>query len=532
VKARRRSDALAAAGAVLVFVCAAVLAARLGTWTDEEYTLATTAHGAGYALDRALTYELQAPLYFVLEAVWREANGSLLWARVPSLLCATGLFFAFRAIGRRLAPDRDPLAFALLATLNPVVVFAAFEIRLYAFALLLASVMWLLFDAAFIAEKSARARVGFVIATIAAIYVQYFLGFALAGFALTLIVRRERAAFVPFAVACLPIVIAAAPLAVWAHRQVGGYETDGPTVSFLLRHTLLHPWVDFVFPYERDWDVVAWPRKLYDASVALAFVAVVAVRPRPSRQAWAWIAGAVAVELTYLALLAGLRLELDDRHYVALYVPLAVAAYALATAPVPAGRVRPARVFVLTAFLTAAVLITRYRHVAQPGDWQRVGAYLEGAARPGDAIVVYAADALPALARQYHGNAPLVPFPKPPSTATYSADLLVVHSQAEAIAALDALHGYAHLWFVSDVRCRSDEQSYGCVNVQPAIDRTFTVERKADFYETRVEELAALPGKRTRTNAGTSLERARSTRSSATDPIREKSTTLIPNDRM
>ncbi len=505
---------------------------RLGTWTDEEYTLATTAHGAAYALDRALTYELQAPLYFVLEAIWREANASLLWARMPSLLCATGLFFAFRAIGRRLVPERDPLPFALLATLNPVVVFAAFEIRLYAFALLLASVMWLLFDAGFVAGESTRARVGFAIATIAAIYVQYFLGFALAGFAVTLVVRRDRAAFLPFVVACVPIVVAAAPLALWAHQQVGGYETKGPTVSFLLRHTLLHPWVDFVFPYERDWDVTAWPRKLYDAAVALAFVVAIAARPRLSRDAWAWIAGAIAVELTYLALLAGLRLELDDRHYVALYVPLAVAAYTIAGAPVRAGRVRSASVFALTALLTAAVLITRYRHAAQPGDWQRVGAYLERSARPGDAIVVYAADALPALARQYHGPLPLVPFPKPPSNSTYSADLLVVHSQAEAIAAFAALHRYAHLWFVSDVRCRSDEQSYGCANVQPAIYRTFAIEREADFYETRVEELAALPGKRTRRNAGTSLGRASSTRSSATDPMREKSTTLIANDRI
>jgi len=74
---RERSDRVAAIGAAAVFVVAAIVAAHLGTWTDEEYTLATTSRGPLYALEQALDYELQAPVYFVVEAIWREANSSL-----------------------------------------------------------------------------------------------------------------------------------------------------------------------------------------------------------------------------------------------------------------------------------------------------------------------------------------------------------------------------------------------------------------------------------------------------------------------
>ena len=495
--ARADGDRRAALGAAAVFVVAALVATQLGTWTDEEYTLATTGAGPAYALHRALTYELQAPLYFVLEAVWREANGSLWWARLPSLLCTLALFFVFRRIGRRLVPEANSLPFATLATLNPFVVFAAFEIRLYALALLLAGCMWLLFEAGFVADADADARgltltrIGFVAVTIAAIYVQYFLAFALVGYAVVLAVRVERRAFVPFALACAPIVLAALPLALWARGQVGGYETAGPTLAYLLRHTSLHPWIDFLFPYERDWDLTRWPRAIYDAVVGLTLASLFVWRARLSRNDWSWIAAAIAVECVYLALLAGLRLQLDDRHYVALYVPLAVAAYVVVRRALESGRATGFAVLGLCAMLTLAVLVTRYRHLAEPGDWRRVGAYLETAAKPGDAIVVYAADAAPALARQYRGDVPIVPFPATPSTSVYSVDTLVVHSPEQATRAFGALHRYEHLWFVSDVRCRSDETLYGCLLVGPAIDRDFTILGERDFYETSVLELLA-----------------------------------------
>jgi hypothetical protein len=295
VTARERSRAAAGIALVAVAAVAVAIAAQLGTWTDEEYTLSTTGRGVSYAFGRALGYELQAPLYFVLEALWRELNASLLWARLPSLACGFGLFFVFLRAGRRVAPSVNPVPFAALASLNPFVVFAAFEIRLYALALVLAGVMWLAFDAGFVDGSSRRARVAFVCASIAAVYVQYFLGFALAGYACTLLVRRPRA-FVAYALTCLPIVLAALPLAGWAYRQVGGYAAPQPTLSFLLRHAALHPWVDFVFPYDRDWDIVHGIRTSYDAIVAIAVVALVWARPRLDRVALGWIVCAAAIE--------------------------------------------------------------------------------------------------------------------------------------------------------------------------------------------------------------------------------------------
>jgi hypothetical protein len=484
--------------ALAYLVVASLVATQFATWTDEEYTLATTAHGPAYAFTHALDFELQAPLYFVLEAIWREANASLFWARLPSLVCTAGLFFTFERIGRRIAPNLDPIWFAVLATLNPFVVFAGFEIRLYALALLIASVVWLLFDAAFISGTDRRARAGFIVVTIAGIYVQYFLAFLLVGFAVTLLVRGDRRALGGYALACVPIVLAALPLASVAHGQVHGYETQVPALSYLLRHSSLHPWVDFIFPYERDWDVGRYLHPAYDALVGIGFVAAIAARPRLARSDYAWLAGAAAIQATYLALVAVVRLPLEDRHYTALYVPLAVAAYAVARGILASERPAYVTVFGFSALLTAAVLFTEYRHLALPGDWRRVGAYLSATARPGDAIVVFAADSTSPLRRQYRGTVPIVPFPVAPAADVYSADALTVHSPAQAAQAFAALGRYRHLWFVSNIRCRPDEEFYGCAYVQPAIDRAFTIVRERGFYETRVEELSAVRPERER----------------------------------
>lgn len=540
--AHKRTGTVAVAIAAAAYVTAAILVAtQFGTWTDEEYTLATTAHGPLYAYGHALTYELQAPLYFVLEAMWRELDpSSVLWARLPSIACNAGLFFTTALIARRLGPERHAIWFALLATLNPFVVFAGFEIRLYAFALLLASIMWLLFDSGFAGGRDPRARIGFVIVTVAAIYVQYFLAFALAGFACALVVRGDRRGLVSFLVCCAPIVLAALPLALFAHDQVGGYETRGPTLGALLRHALMHPWLDFLFPFDSTWGVRRGVHRAYLGLIVLAFATVLAARPRLTRAELSWIACAATIELVYLALILAVRLPLNDRHYVALYVPLAAAAYAVACAVLRGRHPGYSLAFGLCAALTAGALTAQYRALALPGDWRRVGSYLSTAVPAGDAIVLYTADNVAALQRQYHGSAPIVPFPVTPSADAYDADVFVVHSEAQAVAALEALGRYRRLWFVSNVPCYSFDQSYGCVYVAPAIERHFTIVARRDFFGSSVEELqrsaaAGAANKRRRrmaTNAGTSERRGMRMVASDTFPILEKSPTLTTNAKM
>jgi hypothetical protein len=269
-----------------------------------------------------------------------------------------------------------------------------------------------------------------------------------------------------------------------------------------VRATLLHPWLDFVLPYDRGWDAFPVLRWAYLAVTLLAAAVAVLCRPLWTRRTAAIVAGAVAVEFVYVALAAVLRMELSERYFIALYVPVAAAAYALWAAlgegRVPAGR----GAFAATAALTLCVLFSHYRHLAQPGDWVRVAAFLESNAKPPDAILIYPPDAEPALRRQYHGTLAVVPYPRELAAERYTIAGVSVTSLAQARDAFAGVAAGPRIWFVEDGSCEPRNPRYGCEYVQRAIAADFDIRSSHGFYGSRVEELA--PRSRKRSPAGTS----------------------------
>ncbi len=472
-----------------LYVLAGVtLGALLGTWTDEEYTLATTAHGVAFAIRHAVGYELQAPLYFALLGAWRHLDASVWFARLFSVLCGAGSLLAFAAIGARVAPRLSPLGFALWAGLNPFAVWAALEIRHYALALFLSALLWLAFDAGFLTAERRMARVAFVVLAVAGIYTQYFIAFALVGFAVALLVAKKRSFWAYVGCAAL-VAVAVAPLALTARGQGSWFVAEAPPPVRIVRWTLVHPWVGFVFPFDWQWDAFHFVRRGYSVVVALLALIVVLCRPALTRRTVALIAAAVSIELLYVLLATVLRIELSNRYFVALYVPVAAAAYglwdALADERPSAGRL----VLTGSVLLGVAVLVSQYRHLAQPGDWKRVAAYLGERARPPDAIAVYQPDALPALLREYHGDVEIIPYPRPLSHERYTVAAVSVGSVAEAQRAFAALGPHARIWFVEDGACEAHDPQFGCEYVDRAIASTFAVRSTRAFYGNRVEEL-------------------------------------------
>jgi hypothetical protein len=474
-----------------VYLAAGVWAAvSFGTWTDEEYTLATTAHGVGYALSRAMTYELQAPLYFGILAAWREIDPSVWFARLFSVLCATAFIFVLAKIGARVAPEFEPVPFALLGALNPFVVMAALEIRLYALALLISGVMWLTFDDGFASGASRKARIAFVLLSICGIYVQYFLAFMLVGFGCGLVVLRRPTALAAF-VACSSIVgLATVPLAMAAHSQLGGYETlvKPPLLPLVL--SVGHWFVALAFPRDFTWNALPLGRPSYLTVVGLTFVTVGLARPRFSRQLLALLACAAAIQLAYVALAAALLQQLNERYFVALFLPVATATYAMFRAVRQSPRPGLALAFASCVLLTVLALFSQYRFLAHPGDWKRVAPYLASHATRNDIIAVYPADGLLAFRREYRGNAPVAPYPRPYSTERYSVRALSVATPAVARAAFAQFANYRRIWFVDSEPCLPEDRHYGCEMVEGVLASDFRTLGLRRFYRNTVYELS------------------------------------------
>ena len=332
----------------------------------------------------------------------------------------------------------------------------------------------------------------FLLLSIAGIYVQYFVAFMLPGFFCLLLMRRRWKAVWTFVAFGVVVAAAALPLALVARSQVEGYAVEAPSRHVLVQTTAEHPWIEFLYPIDFSWSDVTWFRDAYGV-MAIAFgITVVASLPRKSA-AWAHIAAASTVEIMFLALVVIIDLPLSDRYFVAIYVPEMVAAYSAFCALRRGPRPIVSWAFAPTVLLTAVLLISRYRFLAQNGDWGRVAAYLSKNARAGDVIAVFPADALPALDRQYHGTVPRVAFPKPFSTTQYSVADLTLGSDREGTVALKTLRRYRRIWLVDSEKCFHRHPVFGCEYIPDIVASGRGLERES-FFGSAVYLFGPSPG--------------------------------------
>ncbi len=467
------------------------LAATLGTWTDEEYSLGTTAHGTIYAFHRAIEYELQAPLYFVALAALRVFSQSVFFARALSVLCAVGFTYAMTLVERRIAPARNAWLFAALVAINPFTVFAALEIRLYAFALLLCALCWLAFYDGYFAGHDRRSRFTFIALALVSLYTQYFIAFEFVGFAVGLAVMGRWRSLRAYMLAASIVAVGFVPMLIVLHAQVSGAFAVRDMQPPSFGSIFLHPLIDFVFPapYRAVDGVLAHISTLLRVCAIIA--AVVVCRPRVGRLLSAYVAMVVTIYAIYVVLADGFKYELIvPRHFVAIFVPELVAAYAIVMS-FQAARRRGATALILVIYAAAAVAsnASMYPGIAKQGDWKRVGAYLAQVARPGDTIAIYGADALPAFRRYYGGPAHVVPFPRVLPPDRYDVDAMFVHSVAEGEAALARLPQTDRVWFVDYGVCDRFDL-LGCNEAYAAIVRREEVLERKEFFRNLVLRLA------------------------------------------
>jgi hypothetical protein len=287
--------------------------------------------------------------------------------------------------------------------------------------------------------------------------------------------------------------IAAIPLLGIVRSQVGGSGETTAGVASLLRTTLVHPWLDFVLPYDRNWDIHHL-RAPYVILVAVLVLLVAYARPRLQPVLGGAIACFVAVEMLFVAIVLLFRLDLNFRHYVALFVPALVAGYALVSAVDARGHRRIAKIVAWSyGVLALAVVYAQHHQLAQDGDSKRVAAYLEARTQPGSIVAVFPADALPAYARQYRGPARLVPFPHALPSGRYDLSEIDARSESEVSRALSSYAGGGPIWLVMLGSCDDGGFQYGCGNVRAAIsDGTDVLDERA-FYDSRVFELRVKP---------------------------------------
>jgi hypothetical protein len=510
--ARRRSAEPATAGeasarpriapAMLILVAVNLcitltLSAVLNIDTDESYTMHTTAGTTHDAYTRALSFEFQPPLYFVVMQLWRQIDPSVFFGRLFSALCIAATVVIAAAISRRVSPGMNAGWLAAIVALNPFAIWAAVEMRVYAFVIVLTALLLLAFLDGFLAEeRSLRAQIGFVLVAVAGLYTHYYIGFLLVGFGAALLALRRWRALAAYAAAGGLVAIAFLPLASSvAHQALASHAEVTGNPSFAYNFLLITKLLALVAIPVR-W---AQPHDLWIlVAAALAFFAVItaraALRAWPLRVPTPLVAMACALAvagITFAVALSVTEQPLANRYVAFLFMPLMASVCAAFAAFGGFTRRHLAGTWLGIMFGASIItLVLEYGPLAKTGDWQRVAAYVMRTEQPGQPILVFQAEAAEPLRYYYHGTNQLVPVPRPLNLQTYDLHELALTGERDVDEALARAPGdHRRIWVVTTDYCSTGSLDYNCPLFESYLAKHYTVVRELSFYRSTLREL-------------------------------------------
>ncbi|HEY0323687.1 MAG TPA: hypothetical protein VGC66_22220 [Pyrinomonadaceae bacterium] len=495
-----------ASGAIIYFLIALNLSITvplsyiLSIITDEAFSLHTTSKGIGYAFNQALYFELQAPLYFILLNIWREANGSIFFARLFSVLCIAATVKVAACLSQRLVKGVHPGWFAAVVALHPYTIWAATEIRLYALGILLSSLLLLFFYDGFFTDKPRRgAQVIYFVLSVAALYTQYYLGFLLvANAAALLILRRWRAAFI-YMLGMVGVGLCFAPMLLVILGQVTTHtQTVTNAVSAMKGLSVIFwhikEYILPVTPLEKMETLEVLRRWIF----RLAYVAIIIALLKNYRRFLTAtnILVVTTLSITVLLYVAAVRLTgeamLQYRHSFVLFIPTALLAFTL-VAKAAGGKVRAAWMLIFLLFSLTSLYFT-FNPMTKMGSWDKVAQYVMASEKPGQPVLVFHAGNALTLSYYYTGKNVLVPVPRENRFDTFDIKDYVLKDEQEIEDAIARVPGdHREIWLVTDGICRFMDVDYNCQVLDGFVEKHYDIEQSQTFYNSQVRLLRRKP---------------------------------------
>ena len=469
---------------LIAHLCITVpLAWILNTWIDEAYTLNTTGKTVGYAIHQAIHFELQPPLYFALLTLWRGIDHSVFFARLFSVICAAAMVCCVAPLAARYIRTTNPMVAVIAVAFNPAAIWAAEEIRVYAFSgLLSALLLWTFYDG-YLAERR-PARVLYATLAVIAVYTQYFLGFLLLGAAIALIVTRRFQAFKGFLLTMVPVAVAAIPIAVLLKSQI----SQGTAVFFNTR-TL----PDLVYSLYFMLLHYALPslgiRHLVPLGIALFVVIIIFAAPSTLRveRITLWAISIVSATCLVVIVFVTRQPSFGQRYAFIFFVPFILAIVAQLAS------VRRHRRLVLAGWLivmlvgSAVSLFTIYRPMARAGDWHRVADYIMASERPGQPILAFQSENAVNLMVYYSGANPILAVPNPINFNNVGDTSVILRHEGEIQSVLDrAGRSPRLLWVVTTDECHEENVDYHCDMFEKFISKRYVMVQRRDFFRASV----------------------------------------------
>lgn len=446
-----RSWAAVVAAIVLVGVIATWNSAHKSMWMDEAYSWYTAGLSMGQTIRRALRYELQPPLYFVLLNLWLRIQQSVMFGRALSAIAVMAFVGVMAGVGRRLGLRRWALV-GVVTVIVPGFIWAAAELRGYGLTLLVAALTWYFFLAVTNTEREPTRleEIGYVVAAGALLQCFYYGAFVLLGQWIAAGVGRRRWGRVTVLLAISGVaLVSLIPTIKW---QVASFHDRSARLDVLAdpRFALWTTAATMLRAIGADAPILARPHAIAIA-LCLALLLPLA-RVTIGRRPWSDDERVVTVAaLVPLLCIGALRLfnisTVLPRH-VLVALPGLVVVMGLWLAAIGPSAARVAVGAALAASLVAS-LASFERSGLQLEDWRGAAVYVAAHADSSDVVLIYDPDRMLPFGYYYHGPARPYGIPIDIHLNAYTPSAYVIHDTAQIAARVDTTVGARRgVWLV------------------------------------------------------------------------------------
>ncbi len=492
---------------IILNLCITVpLSAKLNIWFDEAYALDTSSKDLGYAIHQAIHFEEQAPLYFILLNIWRSFNSSIFFARLFSILCVSATIYVASLLSKKLFENIHPGWIATAIALNPFVIWAAVEVRLFAFSMLLSSVSLLLFYSGYLNPAPHQFCWLHALTAVFAIYTHYFLAFLFAAQGITLLCLKRRREFLSYCLYMIPVVLSFIPMLLLASRQSSSWSDNAiPTAIIDLS---IAENIKFSFASAL---LYLLPAEIGDSSpnsfrllrlLLLGFLSSLVFiyrRSINSNHLGIWTITFLLSTTFFIAFEVFTYLGINDsiqhyRHTISLLIP-ALFSVVSALSLVRSDRTRKNILLAWLAFTLSLNVVSihlTYASLAKNGDYIRVASYLMKNETNGQPILIFNPEVEMALEHYYKGMNSLIPLPEKEKFQTYDLDSLTLKNEQQIVDSLSKIPGdYQNIWLVTDTGSIEGKPAYihSYRVLDEFVSKRYSVQMSKDFHGSNVKML-------------------------------------------
>lgn len=191
---------------VVYFILLITLANYINISEDEMYTLNTTSQNLNGVIKQSLLFEGQPPAYFIVLSWWRKFHQGFFFSKLFSILCIGLASLYFYRLATLLFGKSYSKWLTLILLLNPYTVWAALEIRTYAFLILLATMSFFYLYSHY-RYNNKFGLFKFLLISLVGVYTQYFFFFLIGSLGIVVLISHGWKPFFRYSLYCLAIVI-------------------------------------------------------------------------------------------------------------------------------------------------------------------------------------------------------------------------------------------------------------------------------------------------------------------------------------